>query len=54
MCKSGSITKLLPYNSYLYQNKGKIDLTELPYLKGSAQNTGDLLRNKINWYLQKL
>ena len=54
MCKDGTITKLLPYNSYLYQNKGKIDLTKLPYLESSAKNTGCLLRNKINWYLQKI
>lgn len=54
MCKNGSITKLLPYNKYLKQNIGKIDLTSLPGIKGSAKTTGDFIRNKIKWYLQQL
>lgn len=54
MCRSCEITKLLPYNSYLSQNIGKIDLRNLPDIKGSAQETGDFIRNKIRWYYEKL
>lgn len=54
MCKTGEITKLLPYNKWLYQNKGKIDLTILPYIKGNAKDTGDFIRGKIKWYLNKI
>lgn len=54
MCKDGSIKKLLPYNQWLKQNIGKIDLTILPYIKGSAKETGDFIRGKIKWYLAKL
>ena len=54
MCKTGEITKLLPYNKWLYQNKGKIDLTVLPYIKGSSSETGQYIRNKIKWYLSKM
>lgn len=54
MCKDGSITKLLPYNQWLKQNIGKIDLTVLPYIKGSAKETGDFLRGKVQWYLNKI
>ena len=53
MYKTGEITKLLPYNRWLYQNKGKIDLTVLPNFKGNAKQTGDFIRNKINWYYLK-
>lgn len=49
MCRDKSITKLLPYNKYLYQNIGKIDLTKLPY----DLNTGSFIRNKIQWYYNK-
>ena len=53
MVADKSITKLLPWNNYLPQNKGKIDLTKLPYdLKG--QNHGDFIRGKIQWYYNKL
>jgi len=53
MCRTGEITKLLPANSYLRQNVGKVDLTVLPQIKGSAKKTGDFIRNKIAWYMQK-
>lgn len=53
MCRDKTITKLLPYNKYLEQNIGKIDLTVLPYdLKG--KKSGDFIRNKILWYFQKI
>lgn len=53
MCKNKTITKLLPYNKWLYQNIGKIDLTVLPYdLKG--KKSGDFIRNKILWYFEKI
>lgn len=54
MCRSGEITKLLPYNSFLSQNIGKIDLRTLPDIKGSAQETGDFIRNKIQLYYERL
>lgn len=54
MCWSGEIKKLLPYNQWLYQNIGKIDLTVLPYIKGSAKETGNFIRSKIKWYLSKM
>lgn len=54
MCRSGEITKLLPYNSFLSQNIGKIDLRTLPDIKGSAKETGDFIRNKIQWYYERL
>lgn len=59
-CANGSITKLLPYNEYLKQNIGKIDLTKIPlddkgsYLLGSPKETGDYIRGKIKWYLEKI
>lgn len=53
MCKDRSIRKLLPFNKYLWQNIGKIDLTTLPYnLKGLSH--GDFIRQKIKWYYNKL
>lgn len=53
MAKDKTITKLLPWNSYLSKNIGKIDLTKLPYdLKG--QSTGDFIRGKVRWYYEKL
>ena len=48
------ITDLLTYNQWLYQNIGKIDLTELPYIKGNAFETGDFIRQKIRWYYNQL
>ena len=48
------ITDLLPYNQWLYQNIGKVDLTILPQMHGSAFETGDFIRSKIKWYLSKL
>ncbi len=48
------ITDIIPYNSYLPQNIGKIDLTELPYIKSDAFTTGDFIRSKIKWYYNKL
>lgn len=50
----GLITDLLPYNSYLLANIGKIDLTVLPYMSGNAKQTGNFIRNKINYYWNKL
>jgi hypothetical protein len=53
MCLKGSIARLLFWNEYLKQNIGKIDLTEIPYdLEGL--NTGDFIRNKIEWYFNKI
>lgn len=54
MCKDGSIKKLLPYNQWLKQNIGKIDLTTLPQIKGTPTQTGNFIRNKILWYYNKL
>lgn len=54
MCKDGTITKLLPINSYLKQNIGKIDLTKIPNFNGTPEQTGNFIRNKIKWYLSKL
>ena len=48
------ITDLLPYNKWLYQNIGKIDLTRLPDFCGNAFETGDYIRTKIVWYLKRL
>lgn len=53
MCRNKTIARLLPYNKWLYQNVGKIDLTSLPYdLKGKT--SGDFIRNKISWYLERI
>lgn len=53
MCRDRSIRKLLPFNKYLWQNIGKIDLTILPYdIKG--RSCGDFIRNKIAWYLERV
>lgn len=54
MCKNRSITKLLPYNKWLYQNIGKIDLTILPQIKGTPMQTGNFIRGKVKWYYNKL
>jgi hypothetical protein len=53
MVKDETITKLLPYNKYLRQNVGKVDLTKIPYDTGSKSN-GDFIRNKIQWYMDRL
>ena len=52
MCRNKTINKLLPYNKWLYQNIGKIDLTELPY-NVDKNKTGDFIRSKILWYYTK-
>lgn len=52
--KNRIITNLLQYNTYLDANIGKIDLTELPYIKGDAFKTGNFIRSKIYWYYTKL
>lgn len=57
-CSGRLITELLPWNNYLFQNAGKIDLKKLP-VKGitqamSAKQSGYYLRNKIKWYYLKL
>lgn len=46
---TGLITDILPYNSYLPQNVGKVDLTKNPY--SNMTPTG--IRNKIRWYFNK-
>lgn len=51
-CKDGSIIKLLPMNQWLKNNKGKIDLTVLPYLYNSSHN--EYIRLKIKWYYVKI
>ena len=36
-------------------SSGKIDINSIPYAKVSGIKTcGDYLRNKINWYFQKI
>lgn len=53
MVKDKTITKLLPNNSYLKQNIGKVDLMKLPYnLNGMTH--GDFIRHKIKYYYLKL
>lgn len=52
MCRNGSITKLLAWNEYLNDNIGKQDLRKLPY-NTNGLLSGDFIRNKIKWYLQK-
>lgn len=60
MVKNGTITKLLPWNNYLNQNKGKIDLTIIPLddkhltFMADAHTTGEKIRSKIKWYYEKL
>lgn len=54
MCKKGTISMLLPFNKWLNQNIGKIDLTNIPYIKGSAATTNNFIRNKIKWYYNHL
>ena len=54
MCKENTIQKLVPYNQWLYQNIGKRDLTELPNISGNPEKTGNYIRNKIKWYLNKI
>lgn len=54
LCRSGEIVKLLPNNKWLYQNIGKIDLTVLPDIKGTAFEAGNFIRNKVKYYYEKL
>lgn len=60
MVKDGSIKALLPWNNYLNQNKGKVDLTILPLddknltFKADAGTCGVKIRSKIKWYYDKL
>ena len=54
MCKKGTITMLLPMNRWLSQNIGKIDLTRTPYITGSASETNNFIRKKIQWYFNKI
>lgn len=54
MCRTRDIIKLLPMNKWLFQNIGKIDLTVLPDKRGNAFQTGDFIRNKILWYMNKM
>ena len=60
MVKDKSITHLLPWNDYLKQNIGKVDLTILPIdnehlaYKANAGTTGALIRNKVKWYYKQL
>lgn len=54
-CEGRKITELLPWNNYLKQNVGKVDLRKLPDGCGytichSAGYSGKYLRNKIHWY----
>lgn len=53
MVRAKTIEKLLPNNGYLKQNIGKVDLTILPDIHGSASKTGSYIRGKINWYFSK-
>lgn len=53
MCKKGTITTLLPHNRWLYKNIGKVDLTKNPYITGSAIETDNFIRKKVNWYYLK-
>lgn len=58
LVKDRSITHLLPYNHYLRQNIGKVDLTILPIdnnpeFRGNAGVTGAKIRNKISWYYKR-
>ena len=53
MCRDKAIRQLLPFNKYLWQNIGKIDLTILPY-DTKGKTSGDFIRNKITWYLERI
>lgn len=60
MCKDGSIKALLPWNDYLKQNIGKVDLTILPLDDNhltchmDAGTSGAKIRSKIKWYYDRL
>jgi len=50
-----NITGLLPWNNYLKDNIGKVDITILPYEYGATVKTcGNTIRNKIKWYLNQM
>ena len=56
-CDGKKITEILPWNNYLKQNIGKIDLRELPdecvnTISYTAGYSGKYLRRKIRWYYQ--
>lgn len=53
MCRDKRIRQLLPFNKYLWQNIGKIDLTRLPY-NFNGKTHGDFIRLKIQWYYDRL
>lgn len=48
------IVALLPFNKYLADNIGKIDLRKLPDCSGTAKKTNDFARNKVQWYFERL
>lgn len=54
MCGDKTIEKLCPWNKYLVQNIGKIDLNKMPEKSGQAYAMGDYHRQKIKWYYQKI
>ena len=60
LCKDKNIIHLLPWNNYLVQNIGKVDLTIIPLdnthltFKADAKTTGAKIRSKIRWYYEKL
>lgn len=53
MCKDKTISKLLPYNSFLNKNIGKIDLIKLPY-NLAGKTSGDFIRSKVQWYYERV
>lgn len=57
-CDGKLITDLLAWNNYLPQNVGKVDLRKLPDKNKGLKNftakaSGDYLRGKIKWYMQR-
>lgn len=49
-----NITGLLPWNNYLKDNIGKVDITILPSeYNATPENCGKIIRNKIKWYLEE-
>ena len=53
-CEGKLIIDLLSWNDYLKQNVGKIDLRTLPDITGGTKQTGDFIRGKIKWYLERV